>query len=434
MRDYVDEYEGTPPAEFEFNEPCEVEDDGVPPCENLADAILMNPPLKSELIDGVLRKGHKLLLAGPSKAGKSFALIELCVCIAAGKPWLGRFHCEQGKVLYINLELDKASCLHRFKDVCDALEFSQDDLQCLHNIRVWHLRGYPVSWEHFLDLVCRRVKKRGFDAVIIDPFYKLNAGCENNAQSIAQFCNGIDRIAAAADSAVICCHHHSKGDQGQKRAQDRASGSGVFARDPDALIDMIELEIDDDRREQILNRWSCEAISSALDQCVRGWRDRISQDDALVTAKLADLAVELLGQAKALQISSEAEARAEQATGWRIGGILREFATFKPRNAFFCYPVHPLDKWELLADSRAEGEEPPRRNRQEAIAEQREIKNAETRMVVEELFQKQSTVEISDVARSLGITEKTVRERLQHAGIRYRKGDVINPNESNVHD
>mgnify|MGYP000828245813 FL=1 len=145
MRDYVDEYEGTPPAEVEFNEPYEVEDDGLPPCENLTDAILMNPPLKSELIDGVLRKGHKLLLAGPSKAGKSFALIELCVCIAAGKPWLGRFACAQGKVLYINLELDRASCLHRFKDVCDALEFSQDDLQCLHNIRVWHLRGYPVS-------------------------------------------------------------------------------------------------------------------------------------------------------------------------------------------------------------------------------------------------------------------------------------------------
>lgn len=53
MRDCVDEYEGTPPAEFEFNEPCEVEDDGLPPSENLADAIRRNPPLKSELIDGV---------------------------------------------------------------------------------------------------------------------------------------------------------------------------------------------------------------------------------------------------------------------------------------------------------------------------------------------------------------------------------------------
>ena len=35
------------------------------------------PPLADELIKGVLRKGHKMLLAGPSKAGKSSALIEI---------------------------------------------------------------------------------------------------------------------------------------------------------------------------------------------------------------------------------------------------------------------------------------------------------------------------------------------------------------------
>ena len=46
--------------------------------------------------------------------------------------------------------------------------------------------------------------------------------------------------------AVIYCHHHSKGQQGQKRSMDRASGSGVFARDPDALLDLIELEVSDD--------------------------------------------------------------------------------------------------------------------------------------------------------------------------------------------
>lgn len=66
------------------------------------------------LISGVLRQGHKMLLAGPSKAGKSFALIELALCLASGKPWLGRFECAVGKVLYVNLEVDRASCIHRF--------------------------------------------------------------------------------------------------------------------------------------------------------------------------------------------------------------------------------------------------------------------------------------------------------------------------------
>ena len=42
------------------------------------------PALAAPLIDGVLRQGHKMLLAGPSKAGKSFSLIELCIAIAEG--------------------------------------------------------------------------------------------------------------------------------------------------------------------------------------------------------------------------------------------------------------------------------------------------------------------------------------------------------------
>ena len=57
------------------------------------------PALSPPLIDGVLRQGHKMLLAGPSKAGKSYALIELCIAIAEGKKWLQLELCKrQGDV------------------------------------------------------------------------------------------------------------------------------------------------------------------------------------------------------------------------------------------------------------------------------------------------------------------------------------------------
>ena len=55
----------------------EAETDELPDTENLAADWASLPPLADPLIFGVLRKGHKMLLAGPSKAGKSFALIEL---------------------------------------------------------------------------------------------------------------------------------------------------------------------------------------------------------------------------------------------------------------------------------------------------------------------------------------------------------------------
>ena len=99
--------------------------DDLPETESLTDAWQNMPALATPLIDGVLRQGHKLLVAGPSKAGKSFALIELCCCVAEGRPWMG-FRCAQGRILYVNLELDRASCLHRFKDVYTALGWEPD--------------------------------------------------------------------------------------------------------------------------------------------------------------------------------------------------------------------------------------------------------------------------------------------------------------------
>lgn len=96
---------------------------------NLFKVIRDNP---EKLVEGVLRQGHKMLMAGPSKAGKSFALIELSIAIAEEAKWLG-WQCTQGKVLYVNLELNRASALHRFKDVYQAL-----GLQPHH---IWNLRG-----------------------------------------------------------------------------------------------------------------------------------------------------------------------------------------------------------------------------------------------------------------------------------------------------
>ncbi len=60
-------------------------DDGLPPDEDLADVWDEPHPLSEPLIDGVLRQGHKMMIAGPSKAGKSFSLIELAICIAEGQ-------------------------------------------------------------------------------------------------------------------------------------------------------------------------------------------------------------------------------------------------------------------------------------------------------------------------------------------------------------
>lgn len=321
--------------------------DDLPDTECLADDWDDLPPLADALISGVLRQGHKMLLAGPSKAGKSFALIELCIAIAEGKTWLGRFSCAQGRVLYINLELDRPSCLHRFKDVYTAMGLAPDNLR---NIDIWNLRGASVPMDKLAPKLIRRAGKKGYTAVILDPIYKVITGDENSADQMAKFCNQFDVVCRALDCAVIYCHHHSKGAQGGKRSMDRASGSGVFARDPDAMLDMTELTITDAIREQLHNKAACRVIKAMLDK--RGHADAYGPDDALSKSRMITIAKEKLGLADLRAIDAEvaaAQKKADSMTAWRIEGTLREFASFAPVNLWFDYPVHKLDSG-LLED------------------------------------------------------------------------------------
>ncbi len=267
----------------EWREWIEGINDDLPDFENAAEFWDNMPELAPPLIDGVLRQGHKMLIAGPSKAGKSFALIELCAAIAEGRSWLG-WSCTQGKVLYVNLELDKASCEHRFKDIYTALGWKPDNLR---NIDIWNLRGKSVPMDKLAPKLIRRAAKREYIAIVIDPIYKVITGDENSADQMAHFCNQFDKVCTELGCAVIYCHHHSKGAQGSKRSMDRASGSGVFARDPDALLDLIELEITDNLLTEEKNKAACKVLYDEL--ILHGYSD-ISQDEAVSVKALRELA------------------------------------------------------------------------------------------------------------------------------------------------
>lgn len=331
--------------------------DDLPDEENLADVLFNLPDYAEELIEGILRQGHKMLLVGPSKSGKSFSLIELCIAIAEGTKWIGR-QCKQGDVLYVNFELDRASCLHRFKDVYQTLGLTPNNA---NRIFIWNLRGKTPALDQLVPKLIRRAEKKKYIAVVVDPIYKVITGDENSASEMAKFCNQFDKIADALGASVIYAHHHSKGAQGGKKSMDRASGSGVFARDPDALLDMIELDMNKEVKEHFINEARVEAMHAVLDKYVPKWRTYIYQtkktDDHDFEA-MNDYCAEMLGfeQMNELQYLTELKVNeAKHITALQISGILREFATFDPINCFFKYPVHFLDNANLLKGCRPEG-------------------------------------------------------------------------------
>ena len=333
-------------------------EDDLPPLEDMSALLAHQPELPEELIRGILRCGHKMLISGSSKAGKSFLLMELAIAIAEGRKWLG-FPCKKGRVLYVNLEIDRASCINRFAKIYEALHIQKPNAA---NIVLWNLRGKAVPLDKLVPKLVRRVRDQHFDAIIIDPIYKVITGDENKASDMALFCNQFDKICAETGCAAIYCHHHSKGDQGNKDAKDRASGSGVFARDPDAQLDMIELQLDGDMKY---------------------------------------------------------EAEAFGRTAWRLESSLREFPNIIPVDFWFDYPIHTLARPEELTQAPAKGSVAAKIRGGKNCS--RDERAERIRMAYAACsFDPDTPVTVSAIASYLDMTDRTVRDWLKEMSDEYQ--------------
>lgn len=211
----------------------------------MADAVDNFDPAKDlapELIHGILRHGHKLLLTASSKAGKTATLIELGLALATGSTWLG-YQCEKSRVVYCNMEVAGGSFTNRVVGACTKLGLSSDSYRGY--FYTFNLRGITLPLSQFVDLMIPRLKALKADAIIIDPIYKLMEGDENLSRDVGPLVGQFDRLAAATGASVIYSQHFAKGTafaNSQKAIVDRAAGSGVFGRDADAVVSMLQLD------------------------------------------------------------------------------------------------------------------------------------------------------------------------------------------------
>lgn len=146
---------------------------------------------------------------------------------------------------------------------------------------------------------------------------------------------------------------------------DRASGSGVFARDPDALIDLLELELEDMKEEAL---------------------EGVDVDTSKVTA-------------------------------WRMEGTLREFPRFKPVDLWFEYPIHKVDEGGYLAMAQFDrpqqkGLDKMNKAKQKAKEKKKEqLMDAFNIAAAENGFN--GRADIKRVAEIMDVSEKTVRRYLK---------------------
>ncbi|MGA2855147.1 MAG: AAA family ATPase, partial [Verrucomicrobiota bacterium] len=148
-----------------------------------------------------------------------------------GVPWLG-FDSQPGKVLFVNFEIQPYAWQRRIAAVTRAKDIELKP----GAIQLWNLRGHAADFRQLIPRILERAKSEGFALIILDPIYKVYGGTdENSAGDVAALLNAIERLAVETGAAVAYAAHFAKGNASQKETLDRISGSGVFARDPDAL-------------------------------------------------------------------------------------------------------------------------------------------------------------------------------------------------------
>lgn len=260
-------------------------------------------------------------------------------------------------------------------------------------------------------------------AIVIDPIYKVITGDENSADQMAHFCNQFDKVCTELGCAVIYCHHHSKGGQGGKKSMDRASGSGVFARDPDALIDLIELELTDGIKEQQENRAVCAVCLDWLTRYRKA--DEAGDDDRLSAAQMMALCKKHLREASynlMLGDVSRARTAANAKSAWRVEGTLREFPRFAPKNFWFDYPIHRADETGILLDLQAENATPKgtgwKQNfgRKKTPQERRKEREASLDTAFEAVGES-GKASVKELSEYLGVSEKRCATTLKTAKI-----------------
>lgn len=205
---------------------------------DLIEQEFVRPP---EIVTGLMHRGSKIMLAGGSKTFKTWTFMDLAVSIACGVPWWD-FPTAQGRVLYVNFEIQDVFFRERLLSICDAKNVTLTPGQLDYQ----GLRGFAGDASKIVQELLPRLEGREYALIIIDPIYKCYGDREeNSATAMADLLNQFEKLAVQSGAAVLYGHHFSKGNQSGKDSIDRASGSGAFARDADTIITMTPHEEDD---------------------------------------------------------------------------------------------------------------------------------------------------------------------------------------------
>lgn len=233
--------------------------------EDAADFLKRTIPPPRWIISDFIAQHMKGDLCGGAKSMKTFAALQMAVCIAAGRDFLDIYHVDRPHtVAYLNLELFDWNAQERLNTQTTAAGLDIDAEILRGRLYILNMRANPAALRGQCDIgacsrcqhrdtchgkeesICRAqtaermmdafssvLKKHGVELVIIDPRYKLIMPGEDENTG-----DGLRGVLALRDAlarhfAVNVVTHDPKGDTSGRKTTDRGAGSYTAGADFD---------------------------------------------------------------------------------------------------------------------------------------------------------------------------------------------------------
>ena len=165
------------------------------------------------LVEGLIVDGAIVAAVGRWKTTKSYALLDLCISIATGRPAFGTLEIPNpGPVVFVNEESGRAALWRRLDALCRGRAIDPEELRGrLHVAANSRVKLDNADWQKRILQLGDKLRPRLF---VFDPLARMkDSARDENAQ--ADMAALIEFVRALRDeSAAACCFVHHTGHLG----------------------------------------------------------------------------------------------------------------------------------------------------------------------------------------------------------------------------
>lgn len=163
-------------------------------------------------LDRLFWRGSKGLIVAAAKTGKSLAVLDLAICLAHQRSWMGfKPYQEPVRVAVISREDGPALVRSRLVQLANGrgLELERLDENILINTPE-QAASFQIDNSADVAKLAKTLKEHEIEVVFIDVLNKIHRGDENSASDMSRVMSGFDSLRDQSGAAPVVIHHTAK--------------------------------------------------------------------------------------------------------------------------------------------------------------------------------------------------------------------------------